>query len=266
MRAAVDADFQRVNELTSDAGVRAISEEVAARRDELSERFETLEGAHERAMLLFVDAPQSSTRWSASLRHTTAHPQSGSVERASRVSFRSGTEGTRAFFDCVDRVSKAHGRTGRACQVEDYVRGGKYFYFTYPEDYGAVHLEYVGGALARRVVRPAFEVDFVYCPEDQTLDIHCNGSRKRIADLQQIFGRVILGVDMGPSPFADRVLNLNKLKSREFRFVYGVTTGIRDVTVKRSGSPASGASAPSHHRIRSSSNVTPCTTRWRGRS
>ncbi|MDP9237578.1 MAG: hypothetical protein M3P30_09330 [Chloroflexota bacterium] len=236
VRAAVDADFQRINELTSDAGVRAISEEVAARRDALSDQFETLDGSHERAMLLFIDAPAI---FDAVERFAEAYDRSPSQwkrrKSVPRVSPRSEPNDIAHFSYALSEYLRHTEGRGGACQVDPYERGGKFFYFTYPEDYGAVHLEYDGGVLARRVVRPAFEIDFVYCPEEQTLDIHCSGSRKRIADLQQIFGRVILGVELGPSPFADRVLNLNKLKSRDHRFVYGFTTGIRDVTVKRLG-------------------------------
>ena len=250
-RAAIDADFQRINELTSDAGVRAISEEIAVRKDELSRQFENLDGAHERSMLLFLDAPAI---FDIVERFADTYDRSvGQWKRRMgipRVTPRNRPKDLVHFSNTLSEYLRHTEGRGVVCRVEHYLRGGKHYYFAYPEDFGAIHLEYVGNELVRRAVRPAFEIVFVYSRDERALDISCHGTRKRIADLQQLFGRVILGADLDPAPAADRVLDLNRLKSRDFRFVYGTKSGIRDVTVRWLGFRGIGG-VPVRHLIES---------------
>jgi hypothetical protein len=76
-------------------------------------------------------------------------------------------------------------------------------------------------------------VVFVVNPEESTLDIFYRGSVKTKRDLQTIFARIVLGIELHANPKSEQLYDLNKLKGRDFSFVFERTSGITDVTIHK---------------------------------
>jgi hypothetical protein len=72
----------------------------------------------------------------------------------------------------------------------------------------------------------------VYSQANGTLDTFFRGRRQTVRDLQEIFARVILQRELGDPAKDERVYELNRLKRRDFSFVYDPGSGIQDVRVK----------------------------------
>jgi hypothetical protein len=124
---------------------------------------------------------------------------------------------------------------GHRCIVETYLRTDRYHYFfAYPDDYTATYIGYKqDGEFVRRPQKGAFENVFVYDPEDGTLDLYAPGDKEIKQNLQEIFARVILQVDLGPENPHSHTYDLSKLKSRDFRFRTDPEDGIAEVRVRR---------------------------------
>ena len=84
---------------------------------------------------------------------------------------------------------------GRNCNVEVFRRYEKEYFFAYPEDYAQSGLEWVRNRLAPRSRHPAFEVVFVYCQNEGSLDIYAPRNTTEVTVLQQIFAKAILRMD-----------------------------------------------------------------------
>lgn len=123
---------------------------------------------------------------------------------------------------------------GRNCKVEVFRRHAKEYFFAYPEDYAQSDIEWEKNAFARRARHPAFEIIFVYCQNEGSLDIYAPRNTKVVPELQQIFATTMLkhgGLDEFAG--AKRVYNLEGLGSRDFVFQYQAGSGIESVTVSR---------------------------------
>jgi hypothetical protein len=124
---------------------------------------------------------------------------------------------------------------GYSCFAEVSHRDSRWFFFAYPEDFGRSYIEYDGhdDRPQRRVHRPAFQVVFVYDPGNGSLSTYFQGSAAAAHDLEHLFARAILAVDL-PSPARDeRVYELNPFKYRGFPFRYDAASGIADVRVRQ---------------------------------
>lgn len=73
----------------------------------------------------------------------------------------------------------------------------------------------------------------MYAFADGTLDIYVKGGRSTVPDLQEIFATTILKSTLPPDAKEERVYDLNPLKDRQFAFVYGPVSGIKDVAVRK---------------------------------
>jgi hypothetical protein len=124
---------------------------------------------------------------------------------------------------------------GRRCRIDLYLRGGRYHYiFAYPEDYASTFVGYgLGDRFERHPQRPAFELVFIYDPEDGTLDLYAPGDKNLKADLQQIFSRVFLHEELGSETGDSHSYELNGLKQRDFPFPTDPEDGVLDVRVKK---------------------------------
>ena len=90
------------------------------------------------------------------------------------------------------------------------------------------------GNFASRPHNPAFEVVYVYCQDEGTLDLNYRGASKAVELLQVMFATAILKLDELPhDPSDERVYDLNPLCHRDFNFTYAVGSGIQSVAVKK---------------------------------
>ena len=74
-------------------------------------------------------------------------------------------------------------------------RHNKEYFFAYPEDFGLSDVEWVSDTLKTRARHPAFEIIFVYCEQEGSLDIYAPKNTKAVPDLQKLFAKTILSLE-----------------------------------------------------------------------
>ena len=138
--------------------------------------------------------------------------------------------------DLASTVCAFYRKQGRGfhCTVDNYRRENpeRHCYFVYPEDYPATEIGYDDeGQLVHWPTRPAFEVIFVYQPQNGFLNISARGKGEEIEELQEIFCQTILGLDQLPDK-RTKHFDLEQLKSKEMRFPTNPTDGVDTVCVR----------------------------------
>ena len=88
------------------------------------------------------------------------------------------------------------------------------------------------GELGPRQHRPAFEVVFVYCRKEGSLDVNFPGPHRALEPLQEMFAAAILKLDRLARSGSERVYDLDPLLRRDFQFVCGRGSGIEAVAVR----------------------------------
>lgn len=232
-RTDVDQDLQDVYELADDEGTRLLYEEARFRGEDLTEVLTELDGAYDVAtwallhreelfadVLRFRGADTLNARyWRRRRGIPEAHPDTSD----SGLSLLS--RHITAYF--LQREGRGH-----HCHVELVRRSTGYLFIAYPEDYGQTMLEYDEDKLVRRKYRPATDVLFFFSPDRNTLEVFCQGTKDKARDLQEIFARSILGIELGPDSGAERAYRLNVLKEESFSFVIDPASGIEGIEVK----------------------------------
>jgi len=232
--AEVNSDFDVVTALADDQGIQAILDEASYHHVDVTDAFESMPGFFDKALWTFLEH-QGVAEVAYRFCEAERFPASYWVRR------REGLLGTqpRDDADALTKLGEAlasyfrlkEGR-GRECLVDVYRRGAKLYYFGFPEDYAQTTLEYTGSKkLERRAHRPIFQLVFVCDPELGALDTFFRGPKAARLEIETIFSRVILGIELEPWK-DDRLYDLNAFKRRDVKFVYDPASGIQDVQVK----------------------------------
>lgn len=234
-RRRIDRDFREIDEMADEGGVKTLVEEARDPHNELdlTEAFGGMDSHLERVLWTFLEHPKvfdvarrfhyadSLGRWRKRDQLPPAEP---AIEEESQQ---------RLGHTISAYYRQKEGR-GHACQVDHYRRGDRLYWFTYPEDYAVGRLVYTDDhKLESQTQRPAFEVIFVYSAEEKSLDIYVRGNKKTLLDLQRIFGRAILGVELEDPGETGVVYELSALLARDFPFALEPEDGIQEVRVRR---------------------------------
>lgn len=237
-QATMEVDFQDINALASDAGIDALLNEAIFHKDEtFPEAISAVDGYHGKAMWAFLEKPEfwrgasallhagtvSSHFWKKrnDLPSVPPHVDDDDIQQLARAISR--------YFN------KTEGR-GRNCKVEPYrkVDTGKEYFFAYPEDYGQSDVEWEHNNLNTRSRHPAFEIIFVYCAAEGSLDIYAPKNTKAVPELQKIFARTILKLDtLADGTIDRRVYDLDLLANPDFDFQFPPGSGITDAIVTK---------------------------------
>ncbi len=237
-QAPMQLDFQDINTQACDAGMGAPVNEAAFHEDEtFPEEISAIDGHHAKAMWAHLNRHEY-WRGAAALLHadsvggrywrkrndlprTPPHVDGGDIQQLA--------DGISNYF------FKAEGR-GRNCMVEPYrkVEAGKEYFFAYPEDYGQSGVEWESDALTIRPRHPAFEIIFVYCESEGSLDIYAPNNTKAVPELQQIFAKAILKLEaLADGAIDSRVYDLDPLADPDFEFRFPAGSGISEAIVNR---------------------------------
>ena len=123
---------------------------------------------------------------------------------------------------------------GKNCKVDCYKRGKLDYFFAYPEDYPQSRIVWKQRELQRQPETPAFEIIFIFEPEQGALEIYLDGARKIVPELQSIFAGAVLEFELTEDEKDNRVYDLNPLKSADaLAFQYEPESGITGVAVKK---------------------------------
>lgn len=229
----IDADFREIDALADDGGARTLIEEG---RDEhhgvnLAPEFDRMSGALEFAFWVFLE-------------HRSVFDVAGRLDYADDQKFqkRKGLPNPRpdAPEDGNDRLRRnlsdffcrEQGR-GRGCKVEHYVRGSKHYYFCFLEDYAETRQVFDEHELVTQRQKPAFEVIFIYDPVARTLETKVRGGKGVREEVERVFGRSILGLDLDPPSDSGIVYELNVLFDRSFEFAICPSDSVERVCLRR---------------------------------
>ena len=138
-----------------------------------------------------------------------------------------------ALAKAVGELFVKEGR-GKNCQVEPYRRHNREYFFAYPEDFAQLGIEWISDKLKTLPHHPAFEIIFVYCAEEGSLDIYAPRNTKAVPELQRVFAKTILGLGTLPDGKIDKkVYDLTPVRSKNFDFKIEEASGIASAVVTR---------------------------------
>ena len=138
-----------------------------------------------------------------------------------------------ALATAISELFRKEGR-GKNCKVEPYRRHNREYFFAYPEDFSQLGVEWVNNTLKTLAHHPAFEIIFVYCEEEGSLDIYAPRNTKAVPELQRVFARNILKLGTLADGSVDkRVYDLAPVKDADFSFTIAPELGITNAVVTR---------------------------------
>ncbi|MFT5760504.1 MAG: hypothetical protein ACI9LM_005291 [Alteromonadaceae bacterium] len=228
-----EADFKTINSLASEAGVQALVDEALYFEDNVFiEHIAAIEGFHAKVLWAFINKPEY---WHIATMFLHADNVSASYWKK-----RNGLLLADAIEDsAIEKLSQAISSyfyekeaRGKHCKIEVYSRNNKEYFFAYPEDYAQTNNEWVSENLENRATHPAFEIIFVYCADEKSLDIYAPRNSKAVPELQRLFAKHILHLDSLPDGAIDkRVYELDTVAEPDFDFKIATESGIDSVVV-----------------------------------
>lgn len=237
-QADMEVDFQDINALATDGGIEALLNEAKFYQDDtFPEAISAIDGYHAKAMWAFLHKPEYWKGASALLHADTVAGRFWKKRNdLPRVSPHVGDEEIEQLAQAISHYfNKTEGR-GRNCKVEPYrkVETGKEYFFAYPEDYGKSDVEWERNSLTTRPRHPAFEIIFVYCASEGSLDIYAPKNTKAVPELQKLFAKSILKLDtLADGSIDKRVYNLDPLADPNFEFEFPAGSGIDEAIVTK---------------------------------
>ncbi len=237
-QAAMEVNFQDINALANEGGIDALRNEAAFYEDEtFPEAISTIDGLHAKTMWAFLHKPEYWKGASALLHADTVAGRSWKKRNdLPNVPPHVDEEDIQQLEKAISHYfNKTEGR-GRNCKVEPYrkVGTGKEYFFAYPEDYGQSGVEWERNNLTTRSRHPAFEIIFVYCEVEGSLDIYAPKNTKAVPELQKIFAKAILKLDtLADGTIDKRVYDLDPLADPNFEFQFPSGSGISDAIVTK---------------------------------
>lgn len=234
-QAQIEAECQDIDAMACQGGVMALTDEADFHQDAaFPAAISKIDGFHGAVMWAFLDYPGywtgatlflhsdniSDSLWKKrnDLPHLPPH-----VER----------EDTERLAQAISQHFHTKEGRGRNCKVEVFRRYEREYFFAYPEDFAQSGLEWVRNSLSPRARHPAFEIIFVYCQAEGSLDIYAPRNTTAVPKLQQIFAEAILKCgDLDEFAGDKRVYALDGLADRDFVFKFPADCGIEQVNVR----------------------------------
>lgn len=233
-QAVMEAEFQDIHAMACEGGIAALIDEAHFYNDEtFVESVAEFEGFHAKVMWAFLE---KQAYWLGATMFLHADNVSSSYWKRRKdlphVPPNVDESAIKALADEISDFFHRNEGRGRNCQVEPYRRHNKEYFFAYPEDFGLSSVEWESDALKTRARHPAFEIIFVYCEEEGSLDIYAPKNTKAVPELQRLFARTILNLEtLSNGKFDKRVYDLDPLGDAEFTFQIAPESGIEQITV-----------------------------------
>lgn len=230
----IETELRNINALACEGGIKALVDEANSHEDDdFIKELSAIEGFHAKAIWAFLNKP---SYWRAAAMFLHADNVSASYWKKRNDFLQLPPHLEYCDIDALaksisDYFSCREGR-GKNCTIETYRRNQKEYLFAYPEDFAQTTIEWVGEKLKNQAHRPAFEIIFVYCEAEGSLDIYAPKNGRAIRDLQTLFARHILKLDSLSEWKKDqRVYDLNCILEQGFEFKIEPTSGISKVLI-----------------------------------
>jgi len=234
-QAEIEAQFQDVHALACDGGIAALVDEAAFHGDEgFAEEIAKIEGHHAKVIWALMEKPDY-WRGATMFLHADNVSPSYWKKRNDLPCLPPYVEDDdiKALALAISHLFSKEGR-GKNCKVEPYRRHDREYFFAYPEDFAQLGVEWISNTLKTLAHHPAFEIIFVYCEAEGSLDIYAPRNTKAVPELQRIFSECILKLETLPDGTIDkRVYDLAPLQDKNFDFTIAPESGIASVEVKR---------------------------------
>jgi hypothetical protein len=234
--ASIEAEFQDINRLACEGGIVTLVDEANFHQDTgFVEVITAIEGFHAKVFWAFLEHPKY-WRGAALFLHADNVSPSYWKKRNDLPSVPANveTDDVEALARSISEYFSTREGRGKNCKVESYRRNQKYYFFAYPEDFAQSAIEWVGGSLKNQAHHPAFEIIFVYCESEGSLDIYAPRNSKAVADLQSLFAQHILKLPaLAKGKIDSRVYELNPVTEPSFAFKIEPASGIEKVLVTR---------------------------------
>lgn len=234
-QAEIEAEFQDIHALACEGGVAALVDEAAFHGDDgFTEALAALVGFHAKVMWALLEKP---LYWRGATMFLHADNVSASYWKKRNDLPKSPPhvedEDIAALATAISVLFRKEGR-GKNCKVEPYRRHNREYFFAYPEDFAQLGVEWVSNTLKTLAHHPAFEIIFVYCEEEGSLDTYAPRNTKAVPELQRIFAKNILKLDsLADGSIDKRVYDLAPAKNADFTFNIASDLGITDAVITR---------------------------------
>ncbi len=200
VRKGIESDFRSIHAMGVPEGTRALIEEGRFHQLELARDLDRLDGHLNKAFWVFFHHNQVFDV--AARLHRADHLSGRYWRKRKDIPKKQPDVSPEALQELANAIAAYYWETqgrGSPCRAEAYLRAGRYHYvFVYPKDYSDTFIGYDdNGRFERRPQNPAFEVIYVYDPEDGALELYVRGDKKLVSDLQELFGRAILHEELG---------------------------------------------------------------------
>ena len=236
LKSEVEADFQDMNALACEGGAKALADEADFHQDStFIQTIAAIESFHGKAMYAFLNKPEY---WEGATVFLHAdNVGAGSWKKRNDFNHDKPCVEPEDIAEFKTEISQYfYGKEGRGkhCEVEVYRRHNKEYFFAYPEDFAQSAVEWQNGKLENQARHPAFEIIFVYCESESSLDIYARKNTDKILDLQAAFAKSILKIDGLTKAKPDsRVYELAPVTEPDFEFKVNEASGIMAVVVTR---------------------------------
>lgn len=232
VRTQVDVDFREIEALADEGGVKTLIEEgrFAKHGIELAPTFAN-KSPLECSFHTFLEHPQV---FEVARRFDIADgltfEKRGGLPQ---VEIQRGGEALEYLRTTLSTLYREEQGRGEGCHIDHYIRGERHYYFCYLEDYAENRPVYEGHVFRIARQKPAFDVIIIYDPAERALESKIRGGREWRAGVERVFGRAMLGVDLGEPPDRSVTHDLRALMNRDFDFALEPGDGIERVALRR---------------------------------
>ena len=236
-RRRLEAEFREIFEMGCEKGTRAILDEARWRDGPggtaaFNETLASHPSHFHRALAVCLGDPEC-WKGATRVRHGEILPDWRKRKHLGHRPASMDAASLKRLSDLIGAYFRRSEARGRHCLVESARRGELDFFHAYPEDYSRQEMEWTDGRLGPRQHRPAFEVVFVYCRKEGSLDLNFPGPYRALEPLREMFATAILKLDGLPGRGDGAVYDLDPLRRRGFEFVCGRESGIEAMAVRR---------------------------------
>lgn len=234
-RREVQQILQDVQELADERGLPVLAEEIQYRCPNKLDEFASIENRPDKVLWAYLNARDAFEQAALFARADALQGGNCWLEYQNlpreRVKFTAATEN--ALATGLTNYYRNVQARGDFCKIERYERSnGAEYYFVYLSDYpDKRHVFDKGGECQLQQERGAFEVFFVHCSDEGTLDIFAKGGHKVIGELQKIFCANVLGTEDDFPEAVRATYDLDCLKNASFLFPTDPADGIAEVRI-----------------------------------
>jgi len=187
----IEAELAEVKELSNESGTVIMTQLMQERDSGSLEGLSEAGNDRERALWLFMNNKKVFD--DSRILH---YIEDLSSKHIRKVRFKRDIPSLRVHLDKlslgVSEYFKAKEGRGKNCKSDFFEYSDRAVFIVYPEGHIATVQHYKKGNLSRLTAKPAFQIVFIYYPEEEVIEVSAKGGKKKIDELANIFNREVL--------------------------------------------------------------------------